>query len=119
MECPSPSLCRAAETLQGWIGCSEELLAVNHGQDLLCREQSMAWPQPSVLCVLLLEQLSVQPVLLCWCCLQGSKLHLRVLPQQELSLPREGAWGCPAWKGGGCQAWSVEHHRQCNCDFVL
>lgn len=105
MQCPSLSLCRAAERFQGWIGCSEELLAVNHWQDLLCREQSVARPQPVLLCVLLLEQLSLQPVLLCWCFLQGSSLDLRVLPQQGLSWPQEGAWGCPGCKGGGCQAW--------------
>lgn len=64
-----------------------------------------AEPQPVLLCVLLLEQLSLQPVLLCWCFLQGSNLDLRVLPQQELSRPQEGAWGCPGCKGGGCQAW--------------
>lgn len=104
MECPSPSLCQAAESFQGWIGCNKELLAVNHCQELLCREQSMAWPQPFLLCVLLLGQLSVQPVLLCCCSLQGSNLDLSVLPQQGLSLPMRGL-GLSWLYRSGCQAW--------------
>lgn len=67
----------------------QELLAVSQCQDLLCREQSLAWPQPLLLCVLLLGQLSVQPGLLCWCFLQAN-LHFPVLPLQALS---------PGWPG--------------------
>lgn len=84
----------------------------------------MARPQPFLLCVLLLEQLSVQPVLLCWCFLQRSNLDLCVLPQQGLSLPRKGLGVFLAVEEVGARhgahvGWSTAHHRQWNCDFVL
>lgn len=77
----------------------------------------MAWPQPFLLCVLLLEQLSVLPVLLCWCFLQGSNLDFPVLPQQELGLPRRGLGVVLAVKEVGARhgvhvGWSMAHHRQ-------
>lgn len=84
----------------------------------------MAQPQPCLLCVLLLEQLSVEPVMLCCCFLQGSNLDLCVLPQQELSLPRRGLGVVLAVKEVGARhgahvEWSMAHHRQWNWDFVL